>query len=452
MFSLFGIQALACKKINNYAQAQIFLDDQYFFKEGYLVVYIYQSDVDRIRSFMFDQLNKNENYLLGLHTKTIDGFKKFISKYNEFKKEIEEINNTGELKSWISSFIDIASDINTPAYMAELFAGYDNFWLDYFNLNKEDFEVLIAPEELSYSKEFSHDLARIKLRVPNIDSRKIAEKYFWILNNYKVVDVVTTDYISKELEKMSIDDAEKLLLDDGIYIPDLLNKKQIILNKIGLGLTKEKILKILSSFIVLQDKRKEVISKTNSIFLKACNKLLNTYGIIDNERQMIMFAAFPTWFSELGKEDLRKKSSEAYICHYYPLVGDDVIGLSALEILNKIESDDSFSGGTSIITGKIAYRGKVIGKVRKIIKSDDFDLFINGEILVTHMTRPEFVPVIKKASAIITDEGGITCHAAIVARELKKPCIIGTKIATQVLKDGDVVEVDADKGIIRIIK
>ena len=57
----------------------------------------------------------------------------------------------------------------------------------------------------------------------------------------------------------------------------------------------------------------------------------------------------------------------------------------------------------------------------------------------------------KKASAIITDEGGIICHAAIASRELKKPCIIGTKIATKILKDGDLVEVDADNGIVGIL-
>jgi pyruvate,water dikinase len=62
------------------------------------------------------------------------------------------------------------------------------------------------------------------------------------------------------------------------------------------------------------------------------------------------------------------------------------------------------------------------------------------------MTSPDFIPILKKVSAIITDEGGITCHAAIVSRELKIPCIVGTKIATKVLKDGDVVEVDAQKG------
>jgi len=61
------------------------------------------------------------------------------------------------------------------------------------------------------------------------------------------------------------------------------------------------------------------------------------------------------------------------------------------------------------------------------------------------------MPAIQKCSAIVTDEGGIMCHAAIVARELKKPCIIGTKVATKVIKDGDMLEVDADKGIVRIL-
>ena len=67
------------------------------------------------------------------------------------------------------------------------------------------------------------------------------------------------------------------------------------------------------------------------------------------------------------------------------------------------------------------------------------------------MTSPAFVNLLKKTAGFITDEGGITCHAAIIARELKKPCIIGTKVATQVLQDGDLVEVDADKGVVRVI-
>ena len=76
----------------------------------------------------------------------------------------------------------------------------------------------------------------------------------------------------------------------------------------------------------------------------------------------------------------------------------------------------------------------------------------DNEILVSPMTVPDYLPAMKKAKAIITDEGGITCHAAIVSRELGIPCIVGTKIATQVLKDGDRVEVDANKGIVKILK
>lgn len=104
------------------------------------------------------------------------------------------------------------------------------------------------------------------------------------------------------------------------------------------------------------------------------------------------------------------------------------------------------------IKGSIAQKGKVSGRVRILRRRDQVDEVLEGEVIVSPMTTPDFLPAMKKAVAFVTDEGGITCHAGIVARELKKPCIIGTKIATQVLKDGDVVEVDADNGVVRIIK
>lgn len=88
---------------------------------------------------------------------------------------------------------------------------------------------------------------------------------------------------------------------------------------------------------------------------------------------------------------------------------------------------------------------------RIIINPNQVKEFNKGDILVTGMTRPEFMPLIKKSVAIVTDVGGVLCHAAIISRELKKPCIIGTKIATKVFKDGDRVEVDANKGIVRKI-
>jgi pyruvate,water dikinase len=103
------------------------------------------------------------------------------------------------------------------------------------------------------------------------------------------------------------------------------------------------------------------------------------------------------------------------------------------------------------IKGSSASNGIVKGVVKIIKKTHDLVNMTKGDILVASMTRPEMVSAMKLAAAIITDEGGVTCHAAIVSRELKIPCVIGTKIATQVFKDGDRVEVDANKGVVRKI-
>lgn len=92
------------------------------------------------------------------------------------------------------------------------------------------------------------------------------------------------------------------------------------------------------------------------------------------------------------------------------------------------------------------------GRVALCLGLEAIANFPEGAILVTTMTRPEFMPAIRRASAIVTDEGGITSHAAIVSRELDVPCIIGTKIATKVFKDGDLVEVDANKGVVRKVE
>jgi len=119
-----------------------------------------------------------------------------------------------------------------------------------------------------------------------------------------------------------------------------------------------------------------------------------------------------------------------------------------LKHYNKLEKVED----ATELKGQIGCAGKAKGRVKIILNANKAENFQAGDILVTGMTRPEFVPLMKKASAIITDEGGITCHAAIVSRELKKPCLIGTKIATQIFKDGDMVEVDAEKGIVKKLK
>ncbi|MEI6288427.1 MAG: PEP/pyruvate-binding domain-containing protein [Actinomycetota bacterium] len=104
------------------------------------------------------------------------------------------------------------------------------------------------------------------------------------------------------------------------------------------------------------------------------------------------------------------------------------------------------------IRGNIANKGKVSGIVKIVSDNSELGKISRGDILVTAMTTPDFVPAMEKAAAFVTDEGGLLCHAAIVSREMNKPCIIGTKNATQILKDGDIVEVDANIGVVKILK
>lgn len=106
---------------------------------------------------------------------------------------------------------------------------------------------------------------------------------------------------------------------------------------------------------------------------------------------------------------------------------------------------------TKEITGAVAFRGKARGRVKLINMPEEMKKMEEKDILVSAATSPNLMPAIRKAAAIVTDEGGLTCHAAIVSRELGIPCVIGTKIATKVLKDGDLVEVDAEKGTVRKI-
>jgi pyruvate,water dikinase len=101
-----------------------------------------------------------------------------------------------------------------------------------------------------------------------------------------------------------------------------------------------------------------------------------------------------------------------------------------------------------IIKGLGASPGIVAGPVKIIKDIEELDKIQNGDIMVTTMTTPDMVPAMKKSSGIITDEGGVTCHASIISRELGIPCVVGTGEATDVLNDGEEVSIDGKKGLV----
>lgn len=118
----------------------------------------------------------------------------------------------------------------------------------------------------------------------------------------------------------------------------------------------------------------------------------------------------------------------------------------------KKRAKNSVVGAVMELKGQPACIGKAQGIVRIINTVEDMKKMNTGDILVSMATTPDLVPAMRKASAIITEQGGITSHAAIVSRELHVPCVIGTLIATRVLNDGDEVEVDASAGRVTVLR
>ncbi len=141
----------------------------------------------------------------------------------------------------------------------------------------------------------------------------------------------------------------------------------------------------------------------------------------------------------------------------WAIVGPDVFILQSRPITTIRQPDlprgetkaaKGASLGVVLAEGQGASPGIASGRVVIVRDVKDTSAVKDGDILVTKMTNPDMVPAMRRVSAIITDEGGMTCHAAIVSRELGTPAVVGTKKATKVLKDGQVVTVDGEKGII----
>lgn len=117
---------------------------------------------------------------------------------------------------------------------------------------------------------------------------------------------------------------------------------------------------------------------------------------------------------------------------------------------SKVQGSESVEANQAVVLlrGAAASLGVATGPVKVIHHHEEIDKVKEGEILVTEMTTPDFVPAMKRAAGIVTDTGGRTCHAAIVSRELGIPCVVGTSTATAKLKTGQIVTVDGSKGLV----
>ncbi len=213
-----------------------------------------------------------------------------------------------------------------------------------------------------------------------------------------------------------------------------------------------RLLDYLQIVIYLRDARKHFIRKGLTIIWRIAETLLLPLGFSHQDLPFILRHELTGNLKKLTEQkntlQARKQGCLVYVSE------DGQTFVQTTPHLNEIQAQlEKRRFGTidpkeTTLKGQSASPGVAKGVARVVLHQNDFSHFKDGEILVTGMTRPEFVPLMKKASAIVTDEGGITCHAAIVSRELGIPCVIGTKYATQWIQDGNTVTVDGNRGTI----
>jgi phosphoenolpyruvate synthase/pyruvate phosphate dikinase len=277
-------------------------------------------------------------------------------------------------------------------------------------------------------------------------------KYAWIKNSWGAKNDYTATILKKEIEgllkkksTLSKDSQNKIFTKNQ-------DRRKAIIKKYAFNKTIRAISDLSTLFSLWLDLRKENALKFVEIedkFLKEFSvrfkldyKVLHLFDITEIEKAVKNRQFF--------KDQARKRQSLFMLIHTQKRVSA-LFGKKVRGYLDKLAIPVKFKR-VGEINGISAMPGRVRGRIKIIHHQNQFKKFRTNDILVTGMTRPDFINIMKKAKAIVTDDGGLTCHAAIISRELKIPCIISTKIATKVLKDGMMVEVDANKGVVKKVK
>jgi len=407
------------------------MNDQKFHK-------YYRQWNNQLKDFLSYQNSINESNLsLLTNQKFFDAYKKWEQYYLEFWRVgfIPEISNWGGeviLKEELEKIV--------PA--------------DKFN---HLYERLSAPEQLSFYQQADLDLARLYPYLGQLDFEKkmsdYVKKYFWILSSYHHSRILDEKYFTKELKKLTVSKAKKQIKELTVLKSAIKKEKQLLINKYRLPKKVVKIADRVSFCVWWQDVRKYYIFLANhhlDLFLHEATKRYQTdfeslhYYTIADLNKLLKTG------QKVADGEIKRRYNFSY--SYYSEKLNKVIFVSdsdARKIYGKYFTF-KIKNNVTEIQGVVVSRGKpVTGRVRIVATAREVGKMKSGDILVTSMTSPEFIVGMKKAKAIITDEGGMTCHAAIVSRELKIPCLVGTKIASKVFRDGDLVEVDTKKGIVK---
>jgi len=408
-----------------------------FLAAGYDLYYS-KEDYEEIVNIFYNKISEDSGYLEFLYKKLDE-----IS-----YKTLKEIEDAKDIKKFFSAVSNVTS---LGCAMVPLDEAIEKF------LKEKDFDLKIT--HYIYPKRKAEvilekiDLLKIKVKSEENDVSKDleehAKRYGWMNTVNWYLDQFDADYYKNKINKMAFEEAkqelDRLINDSNEekvknflkgksekYVKLLDDLRSLIdakmLNWDVVGISNTKLRKLISQDLVLKSINYNVIVS------------LTTYEMLDLRSGKLSKKDAESLYKERDNENGRVMIFDGKL-RIFP-VGNL---LSKFKIEEQNKNIKEFSGD-------IAFEGNVQGIARIIFSAKECDLVKEGDILICPMTNPDFMSAANRAKAIVTDEGGMLCHAAIVSRELGIPCIVGTKIATRVLKMGDYIEVDADKGIVRVLE
>jgi phosphohistidine swiveling domain-containing protein len=238
--------------------------------------------------------------------------------------------------------------------------------------------------------------------------------------------------------------------------PGKIRKKRVkIFKSLKIGREWQKIYDIAADIVNLKGYRKDICFHGFFVMDFMLREMSRRLGLARNQMYLLTFQEIGGIFLKNKKitADEINKRNKFTIMDYKNGKVRIFTGDKAKKYYSGVKIEkEKIDKNASEFRGTCACSGQVKGIVRLVNEVKDIPKMKKGDVMVAHTTFPNLVPAMKLASAIVTEDGGMTCHAAIIARELGTPCITGIKIATKVLKDGDLVEVDADKGVVRILR
>ncbi len=335
------------------------------------------------------------------------------------------------------------------------------FYPEYFTYSDEllgnlvsrhpDVLQAIEPLESTFISRYEDALAECALGQLRIE--EVVKKFYWVRNNYRDTDMLTREAVEgevAELEKQSESDLKARLARSRTRSEMILDLRE----KVFAACTPEERSQIETFALAAQwlDQRKEMVLKTNSVINRYLREQSQKLGVDFISLQFLLpeelrlIQRRERMMSDFAVADRKEMCVETFIESLGITI---VVGEDAKQLYKYFDDFHQHESGITELRGQVACKGRASGVVRIVEDPNMAHDFPAGAILIAYMTRPEYVPLMKKAAAIVTNEGGLMSHAAIVARELGKPCIVGTRNATTVFKDGDMVEVDAENGIVR---